>query len=192
MTNTSKRSDDMDGNQRPNLDQFMIELDDLDPIIRQEAAIGLGDFCREAHPCIEVLIERLQSSDHTLHDRACAAWALGRIKLKAEQVVPILVELLEQMKDQAEADEFRHYIAEAIERLTGDIEVLTTVARHCLRDRFWECRMKGLFIVEGLLKRQAEMRDRFVPLVEPLVKDEIEEVRDRARRILAGSLGVAY
>lgn len=180
----------MDGKQRPNLDQFMIELDDLDPIIRQEAAIGLGDFCREPHPCIEVLIERLQSSELTMHDRACAAWALGRIKIKAEKVVPILVGLLEEMKDQAEADEFRRYVAEAIERLTGDIEVLTTVAQHCLRDRSWECRMKGLFIVEELLNRQAEMRDRFVPLIEPLVKDEIEEIRDRARRILDGSLGI--
>jgi len=104
--------------------------------------------------------------------------------------VPILVALLEELQDQAEADEFRRYVAEAIERLTGDSDVLTNVARHCLRDRSWECRMKGLLIVEGLLKRQADLRVRFVPLIEPLVKDDVEEIRERARRFLDGSLGV--
>lgn len=176
----------MEDHQRPDLDRFLLELDDPDPIVRQEAAIALGDFCREEHPAINVLIQRLQSSDQSLRDRACAAWALGRIKAKASDIIPILLALAEEMKDQPEADEFRSYAAEAIERLTDDIDVLTTVARHCLRDRFWKCRMRGLFLIERLLKRQPELRDGLVPMIEPLVKDEVEEVRGNARRVLIG------
>ena len=80
----------------------------------------------------------------------------------------------------------RSYAVEAVERLTDEIDVLTTVARHCLRDRFWKCRMRGLFLIERLLKRQPELRDGLVPMIEPLVKDEVEEVRGNARRVLIG------
>ena len=170
----------------PNLDQFLLELNDPDPLVRQEAAIALGDFCREDHPCIDVSIERLQSTEQTHHDRACAVWALGRIKAKAGEVVPILLTLIDEMKDQLEADEFRSYAAEAIERLTGDIDVLTTVAKSCLGDGFWKSRMRGLSLVERLFKRQPDLRDAFVPLIEPLLRDELEEIRENVRRILAG------
>lgn len=176
----------MDDHQRPDLDKFMLELDDPDPLVRQEAAIGLGDFCREDHQCIDVLIERLQSPEQTHHDRACAAWALGRIKAKSSEVVPILLALIEAMQDQPDADELRSYAAEAVERLTDDIDVLTTVARHCLCDGFWKCRMKGLFLVERLLKKRLDLRDGFVAMIEPLVKDEVEEVREHARCLLIG------
>jgi HEAT repeat protein len=176
----------MEVHQRPNLDQFLIELDDPDPIVRQEAAIGLGDFCRGDHPCIDVLIERLRSPDQTPHDRACAAWALGRIKAKAGEVVSVLVALIGDLKDQPEADVFRRFAAEAVERLTQDSDVLTIVARQCVHDRAWECRMKGLFIFERLLKRRPELRDGLVPLIEALAGDEVEEIREGARRILIG------
>ena len=168
------------------VDHLQVKLDDPDPLVRQEAAIALGDFCREDHPAIDVLIDRLQAPDQTLHDRACSAWALGRIKSKAAEVVPILLTLIEELKDQDDAGELRRYSAEAIERLTDDIEVLTTVAQNCLRDRFRKCRMKGLFLAERLLKRQPDLRDGFVPLIEPLVKDGVEEIREEARRILDG------
>ena len=45
--------------------------------------------------------------------------------------------------------------------------------------------MRGLFIAERLLSGDLT-RDSFVPLIEPLLKDEVEENRDRARRILDG------
>ena len=45
--------------------------------------------------------------------------------------------------------------------------------------------MKGLFLVERLLKRHPDLRDGFVPLIEPLVKDGVEEIRENVRRILA-------
>jgi HEAT repeat protein len=176
----------MDGIPRPDLDRFLVELDDPDPIVRQEAAIALGDFCRKDHPAIDVLIGRLRSPDQTYHDRACAAWALGRIGAKAGEVVPILLRLIEELNDQPEADVFRCFAAEATERLTNEVAVLTTIACRCLVDRFWQCRMRGLFLAERLLKRQPDLRDRFVPLIQPLVTDEVEEIREDARRILIG------
>jgi HEAT repeat protein len=168
------------------LDQLLLKLDDPDPIVRQEAAIDLGDFCRKDHPAIDVLIERLRSSDQTPHDRACAAWALGRIGTKASEVIPILLSVIEETRDQVEADELRSYAAEAIENLTGEMDVLLKVAQLCLRDRNWKCRMRGLFLVERLVQRQSELLRGFVPLIEPLVKDKSEEIREKARRILIG------
>jgi hypothetical protein len=41
-------------------------------------------------------------------------------------------------------------------------------------------------LVERLLKRQPDLHDSFVPVIEPLVKDELEENREAARRILDG------
>ena len=171
-------------NNQHDLGRFLLELDDHDPLVRQEAAIGLGDFCRIDHPAIDVLIERLQSPEQTPHDRACAAWALGRIRAKASEVIPILLSLIEEMKEQAEADELRSYAVEAIENLTGEMDVLLTVTRYCLVDMNWQCRMKGLFLVERLLKRQPGLRDCFVPMVEQLTTDKVEEVREKARRML--------
>jgi hypothetical protein len=75
----------------------------------------------------------------------------------------------------------------AIERLTNDISMLTTVAQRCVCDRFWKCRMHGLFLIERLLKRQPDLCDGFVALIEPLVSDELEEIREHARRLLIGS-----
>ena len=46
--------------------------------------------------------------------------------------------------------------------------------------------MHGLFLVERLLKRQPDLRAGFVPLIEPLVRDEVDEIREHARRILIG------
>jgi HEAT repeat protein len=176
----------MESHRRPDLDQFLLELDDPDPTVRQEAAIGLGDFCRGDHPAVNVLIERLRSPEQTYHDRACASWALGRIGAKSFEVVPILLKLIEDTKDQVEANGLRHCAAEAIENLTGEMEVLMKVARYCLADKDWKCRMRGLFLVERLLKRQSNLRDGLVPLIEPLLGDELEEIRENARRILDG------
>jgi hypothetical protein len=80
--------------------------------------------------------------------------------------------LIVEVKDQGEADELRSYAAEAIERLTNDIDVLVIVAQHCRSDPFWKSRMHGLFLVERLLKRQPDLLDGFVTLIEPLSEDE--------------------
>lgn len=77
--------------------------------------------------------------------------------------------------------------ASAIENLTSELDVLLIVAQHCLVDRFWKCRVHGLFLAERLIKRQADLRDGFVSLIEPLLKDDVEEIREGARRVLDGS-----
>lgn len=46
--------------------------------------------------------------------------------------------------------------------------------------------MHGLFLVERLLKRQPDLRDSLMPLVGPLLGDELEEMREIARRIVIG------
>jgi hypothetical protein len=175
-----------DDDSQLDLDQLLVKLNDPDPLVRQEAAISLGDFCSRDHRAVNVLIERLRSLGHTFHERACAAWALGRIGARASEVIPILLALIEETAGHAGADELRSYAAEAVERLTDEIDVLVTIARHCLTDRFWKCRMSGLFLVERLLKRQPDLRDRFVPIIEALLKDEVEEIREVVRRILDG------
>jgi HEAT repeat protein len=168
------------------LDQLLVELDDPDPLVRQEAAIALGDFCPKNHPAVNVLIERLRSTDQTPHDRACAAWALGRIGAKASKVIPVLLSVIEETRDQTEADELRSYAAEAIVNLIGEMDVLLKLAQHCLVDRFSKCRMNGLLLVERLLTRQSDLRQGFVPLIEALLKDEVEEIREKALRLVIG------
>jgi hypothetical protein len=169
------------------LDHLISKLDDYDPEVRQEAAVALGDNCPKGHLAVDVLIERLRSTEQTFHDRACAAWALGRIGAKTQEVVPILLALIEELKDQPAADQLRSFGAEAIENLTGEADVLIRVSRQCLADRFWQCKMHGLFLVERLLKRQPDLRDGFMPLIEPLVRDEVVEIREHASRIVIGS-----
>lgn len=176
----------MANHQQPDLHQLLLQLDDPDPIVRQEATIALGDFCRTDHPAIAVLIERLQSPDHTFHDRACSAWALGRIKPKPSEVVPILFSIIETMHDDDDAGELRSCAVEAIERLTDNIEVLKTVVRHSVRDRYWKCRAQGLFLVERILKRTPAVHNGLVRLIKPLAKDESDEIRERAQQLLAG------
>ena len=103
-------------------DHLVEKLDHPDPLVRQEAAKELADCCPKDHDAVSVLIERLRSSDQTFHDRTCAAWALGQIGSKAAEIIPILLTLIEELKDQAEADEFRRFAAKAIENLRDDLD----------------------------------------------------------------------
>jgi hypothetical protein len=102
------------------VDHLVEKLDHADPLLRQEAAKEIADCCPKDHAAVNVLIERIRSPDQTFHDRTCAVWALGRIGVKAGEVIPILVGLIEENKDQAEADEFRRFAAKAIEKLRGE------------------------------------------------------------------------
>jgi HEAT repeat protein len=89
------------------LDLLLTKLDDLDPNVRRDAAIALGDFCPKDHPAVNVLIKRLRSPQQKLPDRGYAAWALGRIGAKAFIVTPLLLAVIEETKDQTDADELR-------------------------------------------------------------------------------------
>ena len=166
------------------LDHLTLRLDDPDPLVRQEAAIGLGDHCRIDHQAADVLVERLQSVDHTLHDRACAAWALGRIRARPTLTIPVLQSSMEQVSELADAGGLRNNCAEAIENMTGELDVLLTVAHRCLQDQHWKCRMRGLYLASRLIKRQPELRGQFESLITHLISDELEEIREIARRLV--------
>ena len=116
------------------VDHLIERLEDPVAEVRQQAAIALGDLEDEGERAVPVLLQRLQSSAITFHDRACAAWALGQIKHDSDQVVPALVAVLQETADQEEAGELRRYSAEAIERLTDDPD-RAFVGRSCLSCR---------------------------------------------------------
>lgn len=160
------------------IDHLIGRLTDADPLIRQEAAIALGDFEGQGRRAVPALLDRLRSSAITFHDRACAAWALGKVG-SATAVVPALLEVLGGTADEPNADRLRRYAADAIVELTNDPDLLLSVARLCLVDRYFECRLLGLHLVETLGELGRELR----LLVEPLVEDEVAEVREAARKL---------
>lgn len=161
------------------IDHLIGRLNDTDPHIRGEAAIALGDL--ENGRAVPVLLERVQSTDITPHDRACAAWVLGRIGRGRNDVVPSLLNVLEQSASSVEADELRRCAAEAVEALAEDGEVRFAVARLCLNDPYYKCRLVGLGLVEGLGERRAEL----LSLVERLIRDKVEPVSAEAQKIMA-------
>lgn len=63
--------------------------------------------------------------------------------------------------------------------MSDDADALFTVARLCLVDPFYKCRLIGLGLTERHGKRGAEL----LPFAERLVDDEVDEVAVTARRI---------
>jgi len=159
------------------IDHLIGRLHDDDPHIRGETAIALGDL--ENGRAVPVLLERVQSPEITPHDRACAAWALGRIGRGRSDVVAVLLKVLEQTAGSADTDELRRCAAEAVEGLTDGGEVLFAVARFCLLDPFYKCKLIGLGLIERLEVRRLEL----IPFVERLIRDEVKAVAEAARRI---------
>ena len=168
------------------LGEIQTKLNDPDPHIRGDSAIALADLGPHARAAIPVLLDRLLSPEETHHDRACAAWALPRIGVNGDQAVPIFLHVLNETVAQPEADELRFRSAEAIESFTDSFRVLVPLARRCLADRGWKCRMHGLAMVERLGKRRRRILEMLLPSVEPLLADEVEEIRAFAREIVDG------
>ena len=166
------------------LDEIQTKLNDADPHIRQDACIALAEFGTHASAAIPVLLDRLRSPQETPLDRTLSAWALPRIGVAAEQGIPVFLAVLVETAGEADADEMRRLSAEAIESLSDSFRVLVPLARRCLLDRFWKCRMHGLMLVEQLVQRERRLLPMLVPNVEPLLSDEVEEVRKIARRIV--------
>ena len=166
------------------LSEIQMKLDDPDPHIRGDAAVALADFGSHASNAVPVLLDRLRSS--MMHDRTLAAWALPRIGVSSEQGLPVFLAVLDETWNQEDADELRRYSAEAIESLTESFRILVPLARRCLKDHFWKCRMHGLFLVERLSQRHRRLLPMLLPNVEPLLDDELEENREIARRIVDG------
>ena len=164
------------------IDHLIGRLNDNDPHVRSEAAIALGDL-ENGRP-VPVLLQRVQSAEITPHDRACAAWALGRIGRGRSDVVPVLLEVIEQTASSADTDELRRCLAETIESLTDNEALLAVVARRCLTDPFYKCKLIGLGLIERL---DDERRRKLIPFVKRLILDEVESVSTEAQRITASN-----
>jgi hypothetical protein len=173
------------------LGELQAKLNDPEPHIRQDSIIALAGLGRHARSAVPILLDRLRSAESTLHDCTLAAWALPKIGANSEPTIPILLAVLNEAADQIEACELRRCAAEAIELLTDSYRTLVPLARCCLGDRSWKCRLLGLQMVGRLGERHWRLLLMLVPNVEPLVDDEVEEVREAARRIVDGSLGIS-
>jgi hypothetical protein len=99
--------------------------------------------------------------------------------------------VLDETANEAETDELRRCSVEAVESLTDSFRVLVQLARRCLLDRYWKGRMHGLMLAERLGERDRRLLPMLQPNVEPLLNDEVEEVREVARRIVRGSSGIS-
>jgi HEAT repeat protein len=168
------------------LDEIQKKLGDPDPHVRQDAVIALAEFGSHARGAVPLLLERLRSNETPTHDRTLSAWVLPRIGVHAEQGIPILLTVLDETENETEADELRRWAAEAVESLTDSFRVLVPLARRCLKDRYWKCRLHGLLMVERLVQRERRLLPMLVPNVESLVSDEVEEIREVAGRVLEG------
>jgi HEAT repeat protein len=165
------------------LGEIQMKLNDPDPHIRQDAAIALADLGPHARHVIPILLDRLRSPETTFHDKTLAAWALPRIGVRSDDAIPTLLAVLEEAGDQPEAGELRRYAAEAVEHLNDSFRLLVPLARRCLTDPFWKCRLHGVCLVERLVERDRRLLPMLVPNVEPLLTDELEEVRAIAQQI---------
>ena len=166
------------------LGEIQSKLSDLDPHIRQDAAVALADLGTHARSAIPFLLERLGSPESTIHDRTYAARALPRIGVNEQQALPILLTVLDESSDQREADELRFRVAEAVEVLCDSFRILVPLARRCLQDRGWKSRTHGLALVERLGKRSRRLLEMLMPNVMPLLDDDVDENRFLARRIV--------
>ena len=168
------------------LSEVQNKLDDPDPHVRQDAAFVLvADFGHHARDAVPMLLDRLRSSKCTIHDKNLAAWALPRIGADGKHVVPV-VAVLSKATNQFEAGELRRCLAETVESLTDSFRVLVPLARRCLRDPHWRCRLHGLVLVDRLGERDRRLLPMLVQNVKPLLADEVEEIRAVAQRIMDG------
>jgi hypothetical protein len=69
------------------LGEIQDKLNDSDAHVRQDAMIALADFGTHAQGAVPVLLNRLRSSESTIHDRTLSAWALPRIGVTTEQAL---------------------------------------------------------------------------------------------------------
>lgn len=114
---------------------LIAQLDDTDAVVRQDAAVALGDLGHQAAEAVDVLRQRLLSALVSYHDRACAAWALSQIVAPSdEQVVADLLHALQGSSVTPAADELRFYCAVAIQHLASDSYTVTVVEQLCAAD----------------------------------------------------------
>ena len=174
------------------VDYLIERLDDPLPESRQEAAIALADLQGKARArCRSYSADfARRPSRHMTARVQLGPWAVSSTtRIASFRCSLPLCESRSSRKRPAkcgswqrnDAGELRHRAAEAVERLTEDLGVLLPLARCCLEDRFWKCRLFGL----GLVRRLGEQGRELLSLVKPLVNDEEAEIRQSAERIVA-------
>lgn len=164
------------------LGEIQAKLNDSDPHVRADAIVALTDFGPRARGAVPLLLERLRAG--TLHERTLTAWVLPRIGAGGD-AVPTILAVLDETAKQIDAGELRLRSVETIEQLTDSFRVMVPLARRCLRDGYWKCRLAGLHSVEGLISRERRLLPVLMPNVEVLLGDEVEEVRSAARRFVS-------
>ncbi len=159
------------------LGEVQTKLNAPDPHVRADAIVALADFGFHARSVVPQLLHLLRSG--TLHERTLVAWALPKIGASTE-AIPDLIAVLDETSGDREANELRLRSVEAIEHLSKSFRILVPLARRCLRDQYWKCRMHGLELFERLVRRDRRLIPMLMPSVKPLVVDEVEEVRRAA------------
>jgi hypothetical protein len=166
------------------LGEIQAKLGDPDPHVRQDAVVALVGFGLHARGAVSLLLERLRSTESTVHDRTLAAWALPKIGAD-EGSVSIFLAVLDEAAVHSEAGELTLRSAEAVEFLTDSFRVLVPLARRLFRDRLAKCRLHGLHLAERLSERDRRLLTMLVPNVEPLLNDEVQEVQAIAQRVMS-------
>ena len=118
---------------------LMAQLADADAVVRQDAAVALGDMGHQAAEAVDFLRQRLLSENVSYHDRACAAWALSQIVEKDDSsVIADLLHVLQTEVASPVADRLRYHCGFALEELAGDDETLEFVRRSRAADPYWQ------------------------------------------------------
>lgn len=125
-----------------NVAALLKQLEHDDPVVRQDAAVALGDLGHRAVDAVDALRARLLSIGMTFHDRTCAAWALAQIvNVGDTSIIAAMFDVFRSSTAIRDAEELRFYCAVAIHQLSRDVETLDAIQRLCSVDDYWRCRV---------------------------------------------------
>lgn len=119
---------------------LVAQLDDPDAVVRQDAAVALGNLGYQAAEAVNVLRQRLLSAEMSYHDRSCAAWALSQIVEPGDEALVAGLLHVIQTETSLYAGKLRYYSALALEKLRAD-ETLQTVKELLRSDADQSCRI---------------------------------------------------
>ncbi len=131
-------------------DHLVGRLSDSSPDVRSEAAVELAkDYGSHACSAVDVLLKQIANTEETLYGKRLAVWLLPRVGAKGEEIISLLLECFQKHSgDSIEEGELRWTVAESIERMTKDADVLVPLIRSCLQDSYWKVRLGGLFTLK--------------------------------------------
>jgi len=169
-------------------DHLVERLSDRSPDVRTEAAAELvKGYGSHACSAVDTLLEQIANPDETLYDKRLAVWLLPRVGAKGEEIISLLLECFQShTADSIEEGELRWTVAESIERMTKEAEVMIPLIRSCLHDLYWKVRLGGLYTLKNLAEKKPQVINGVEDLLDPLLADEIPEVRNLAGELRNG------